>query len=380
MTTDLGRLNTAAARWDGMAGEFKKIEDRYAESVQKLAPGQKWLGSAAGMAQTNFAVTRQEYAAAQTQAKAVAGILREAYTGFTDLKKKVESARKDAVEAGMRVSETGRATFDFDRVEDPAQARLLRRDPGLREAEDSWTAHIAQAVRAVEEFDTAVKQALEAVVVDSNPFDGTFAGFNGSAKPVIPPTGPARSEQKFTDAEKFIFDEMKRNVDSDTVRQLQSLLRKPEWYEFGRNHGNDINAALVMWGVKVAPGQDWDHKPQLQDRYDLRHKDDYFFKQPGQNREVFYDIYSNVHYGYVGRAAGFDPDTLIKGASLGETLLTGDDDHGDQITMRVGMELYDKYGKNMTQEQLRQGIEEAMDRMEQAKREGRDVPQIRATG
>ncbi|MFE4260758.1 polymorphic toxin type 44 domain-containing protein [Streptomyces sp. NPDC056883] len=85
-------------------------------------------------------------------------------------------------------------------------------------------------------------------------------------------------------------------------------------------------------------------------------------------REVFYDIYSNVHYGYVGRAAGFDADTLIKGASLGESLITGDDDQGDQITMRIGIEPYDKYGDTMTEDQLRQGINDAMDKTEQARR------------
>ncbi|MFD4739014.1 polymorphic toxin type 44 domain-containing protein [Streptomyces virginiae] len=177
-------------------------------------------------------------------------------------------------------------------------------------------------------------------------------------------------------AETWIFEEMKRSAKSDTVGQIRSLLDKPEWYEFGRNYGSDINAALTMWGVKVAPGQDWDHKPQFQERYDLQTLDDYYFKQPGTNREVFYDIYSDVHYGYVGRAAGFDADTLIKGASLGETLLTGDDDQGDQITMRVGMDLYDKYGDNLTEEQLRQGINDAMDRMEQAQRNGENVPQV----
>ncbi|WP_260613997.1 polymorphic toxin type 44 domain-containing protein [Streptomyces sp. WAC07061] len=91
-----------------------------------------------------------------------------------------------------------------------------------------------------------------------------------------------------------------------------------------------------------------------------------------------YDIYSSVHYGYAGRAAGFDADTLIKGASLGETLLTWDDDQGDQITMRVGIELYNKYGDNLTEEQLRQGISAAMDQMEQAQRNGENVPQVRS--
>ncbi len=377
MTTDLGILTTAAGKWESMAAELGKVEERYGDTVQQITLGQNWLGISVEEAHTKFATTRREYKSAQTEAKAVAKLLRDAHAGFADLKKNVESARDDAVAAGMAVSTAGRATFDFTRVQDPVEARAVRHDPDLKSVEESWTSHIAAAVRSVDEFDKAVRQALESVVVDGNILDGTIGGFNASASPVIPPTGSARSEQKFTDAEKWIFEEMKRNSKSDTVRQIKSLLDKPEWYEVGRDYGSDITTALAMWGVKVAPGQEWDHKPQLQARYGLQTLDDYYFKQPGTNREVFYDIYSNVHYGYVGRAAGFDADTLIKGASLGETVLTGDDDQGDQITMRVGIDLYDKYGANLTEEQLRQGINDAMDQMERAQRNGEDVPQVR---
>ncbi|MFB9593678.1 hypothetical protein [Streptomyces racemochromogenes] len=351
MTTDLGVLTTAAEKWQSMAADLSKVEERYGETVQKITLGQNWRGFRVEAAQTKFATTRREYKSAQTEAKAVAKLLRDAHTGFADLKKKVESARDDAVAAGMAVSASGRATFDFTRVQDPAQARTLRRDPELKSVEESWTAHITAAVRAVDEFDKAVKQALEAVVVDGNILDGTIGEFNASASPVTPPTGSARSEQKFTDAEKWIFEEMERNVKSDTVGQIRSLLDEPEWYEFVRNYGSDVSAALTMWGVKVAPGQDWDHKPQFQERYDLQ---------------------------TIDSAAGFDADTLIKGASLGETLLTGDDDQGDQITMRVGIELYNNYGDNLTEEQLRQGISAAMDQMEQAQRNGENVPQVRS--
>ncbi|MER5774143.1 hypothetical protein ABT144_07610 [Streptomyces sp. NPDC002039] len=48
-----------------------------------------------------------------------------------------------------------------------------------------------------------------------------------------------------------------------------------------------------------------------------------------------------------------------------------------QITMRVAVALYDKYGDNLTEERLRQGINDAMDQMEQAQRNGENVPQVR---
>src|SRR5262249_3013929 len=132
------------------------------------------------------------------------------------------------------------------------------------------------------------------------------------------------NETRFTGAEQYIFDEMKRNINSDTVKSIRELLREPKWWEFGRDYGSDVTAALAMWAAKGAPGQDWDHKPKLQQRFGLKTKDDFFFQQPGTDRQVYYDIYSNLHYGYVGRAAGLDTKTLIQGASLGE--LTGIND------------------------------------------------------
>lgn len=193
-------------------------------------------------------------------------------------------------------------------------------------------------------------------------------------------TNPAASEKRFTDAEKYIFSEMKTNINSDTVALIKDLNREREWYErAGDDPLGRQTAAMSAWTAKVAPGMDWDHKPKIEEMMGLSSKEDYFFKDPSQDRAVFYDLYSNIHYGYVGRAAGFDPDTLIAGASLGESVLTGEDDYGDQITMNVGMELYDKYGPDLTQEQLHEGIQEAMRRMEEADAAGKDVPQIRST-
>ncbi|WP_406347565.1 hypothetical protein OH787_34480 [Streptomyces sp. NBC_01547] len=60
-----------------MAGELKKVESRYGDSVQKITMGQSWSGISAGAAHTSFAATRYEYSAAQIQAKAIAELLRD---------------------------------------------------------------------------------------------------------------------------------------------------------------------------------------------------------------------------------------------------------------------------------------------------------------
>ncbi|MEU2827538.1 hypothetical protein ABZ667_02530 [Streptomyces lavendulae] len=187
MTTDLGLLTTAAAQWDSMAGELKKVETRYGESVQKITTGPNWTGVSAGAAHSGFTATRYEYAAAQTQAKAIASLLRDAHEGFTDLKKKLESARDDAVAAGMTVSEQGRVAFDYARLT-PAERSAYQHDPdgqkAVTDAVGKWQQHIDDRVRAVSELDQNVRAALSAAVVDSNKdgfgkgADETFNGFN----------------------------------------------------------------------------------------------------------------------------------------------------------------------------------------------------------
>ncbi|MER5810258.1 hypothetical protein ABT143_19055 [Streptomyces sp. NPDC002033] len=187
MNTDLGLLGTAAAKWDSMAGELKKVETRYGESVQKITMGPDWSGVSAGTAHTSFKATRFEYTAAQTQAKAIASLLRDAHEGFTDLKKKLESARADAVAAGMTVSEEGRVAFDYARLT-PSERSAYHHDPdgqkAITEAVGKWQKHLDDRVSAVSELDAHVRAALSAAVVDSNRdafgkgADETFTGFN----------------------------------------------------------------------------------------------------------------------------------------------------------------------------------------------------------
>ncbi|MEV6576150.1 DUF6571 family protein [Streptomyces sp. NPDC051577] len=192
MTTDLGLLTTAADKWDSMAGELKKVESRYGESVQKITMGQSWTGISVGVAHTSFAATRYEYSAAQIQAKAVASLLRDAHSQFTELKKRVESARDDAIaKGGMTVSEQGHVAFDYAKLS-PSERSAYQHDPdgqaSIRTAVTKWQQHIDDSVKAVSEADQGVKIALDAVVVDSNKDafgkgnDETYNGFNAGAQ------------------------------------------------------------------------------------------------------------------------------------------------------------------------------------------------------
>ncbi|MFC7303216.1 WXG100 family type VII secretion target [Streptomyces monticola] len=181
MTTDLSKLTAAAAKWDDMAGEFKKLEDQYQRDVHGVTLGPSWQGQSAQAANARFDTALHEFQAAQKEAKAIASLLRDAHDQFTELRGKVEAARADAIKAGMRVSDQGAVQFDYARA-DEATRRAAQHDPGLRDAEASWAAHIRQAVKAVSDADAGVKIALEAVVIDADTRDGSLNGFNAYAK------------------------------------------------------------------------------------------------------------------------------------------------------------------------------------------------------
>ncbi|MFF7081818.1 hypothetical protein [Streptomyces lavendulae] len=187
MTTDYGRLLTAADKWQSMAEELRKVEERYRDSVQNIHTSGNWAGVSAATALTNFAATRYEYQAAQTQAKATATLLRNGHQQLTELKKSLEAARDDAVKAGMSVSGQGEVAFDYDRLS-AAEKSAARHDPdymtSVRTAEQAWREYIKECVKAVDEADRDLRKDLEAVVKDGpgSKGDGTpGTGFNAQA-------------------------------------------------------------------------------------------------------------------------------------------------------------------------------------------------------
>jgi hypothetical protein len=107
MSADLTALTTAAESWDGMAGEFAKQEKAYRREVHGISMGRGWTGLSATAANARFDVTLKEFAHAQTEAKAIASLLRDAHAQFVEVRGKAEAARRDAVAAGMKVSERG---------------------------------------------------------------------------------------------------------------------------------------------------------------------------------------------------------------------------------------------------------------------------------
>ncbi|SFY50750.1 hypothetical protein [Streptomyces sp. F-1] len=185
LTTDLSTLTTAAERWDGMATEFGKQETAYRRDVHGITMRPTFAGESQQAANALFGVRLTEYQNAQTEAKAIASLLRDAHTQFVDLRKKLEAARDDAIAKGMKVSDQGVVSFDTEKLSQGARTAYVH-DPdyqeSIRKDVAAWQAHIDRCVKDVDDADKGLEVALAAVVKGPDMDDGTGLGFNGKAQ------------------------------------------------------------------------------------------------------------------------------------------------------------------------------------------------------
>lgn len=101
---------------------------------------------------------------------------------------------------------------------------------------------------------------------------------------------------RFDDVLEYMYQEMITNAQSQTVSDIKAALDK-----------DNLLLAYFIWWNAVRSHAMWDHKPKLEEKFGLKKSNDYYFPIRGDTEhEYFYDIWSNIHYGFVGSAAGFD--------------------------------------------------------------------------
>ncbi len=150
---------------------------------------------------------------------------------------------------------------------------------------------------------------------------------------------------RFDQALAYMYQELTTNAQSKDAQAIKDAL----------NNRNQL-LARTLWFNPVAKDHKWDHKPILAKKLGLIKPPDYWFPIRGDSEhEWYYDIWSNIHYGYVGRAAGFDAQTLQDYAASGAPG-TGTNDEGDVLSVQIGIDLWDEYQLTLTQEQLHQAI------------------------
>lgn len=186
----------------------------------------------------------------------------------------------------------------------------------------------------------------------------------------------------------YMADEMNKNAASSDVQEIRRLNQMGNelcpidtWWErmsvatCQEFRGQASLAALMAWASLVRTNGRWDHKPIIAKRFiradsGYQTQENHLYIAPdGKQYAVYYDVWSNIHYGYVGTACGFSPDDLLDGAGLeqiGTDLKAGRlpsrkgtqgglqslDDPDDSAAIKVGIDLYQHNPTRVTAEEL----------------------------
>ncbi|MBA1231887.1 hypothetical protein G7013_19760 [Pseudomonas viridiflava] len=106
---------------------------------------------------------------------------------------------------------------------------------------------------------------------------------------------------------------MKKLLSYDVAEETRKQMPLPWYAQIGATSPQTIGAsngaaAMALFTERVGQDRPWDHKPILAKKYNgvIYHKQGAY--------DYFYDIWSNIHYGYVGRAGGLSESVLLDGA------------------------------------------------------------------
>lgn len=77
----------------------------------------------------------------------------------------------------------------------------------------------------------------------------------------------------------------------------------------------------------------------------------YVFPIVGDANYLYYhDLWGNIHYGYVGRFIGFTEKDVLYGSALNNVRnqVSGSSARDDQLSVQIGVDLYDAYGEHLS--------------------------------
>jgi hypothetical protein len=167
-----------------------------------------------------------------------------------------------------------------------------------------------------------------------------------------------------TDVAGFIYKEMMKNLDHTASKKIRELL------DYGildalvpGKQSLEIGMAMDIWRSMVGNRRPWDHKLVIKQTFGVWASD------AASRRSYKFDIWSNLHYGYIGLSVGFSRWVLLAGAgaaqlkagtsppgywkrrvgSIGDfDFLAAFDDPADQAAIEVGMDLWEDEGRGLT--------------------------------
>ncbi|CAM0553623.1 hypothetical protein EHLJMEHL_03720 [Vreelandella titanicae] len=163
-------------------------------------------------------------------------------------------------------------------------------------------------------------------------------------------------------------DRWRREAESlNSAQRLARNMARPNFMQIERHARR---AALASWARLTMPGGVWDHKqyfdpevaPERARQFATLGITTRQYHHKYQGYEYFYDIWSNIHYGYVGRYIGFSEDALLDGAGLAQYAsditefkwpenrsdtngsgLRRFDDVTDYLSVRLGISMFERF-------------------------------------
>jgi hypothetical protein len=121
---------------------------------------------------------------------------------------------------------------------------------------------------------------------------------------------------------------------------------------------SDNAVMLIQFGLLVHTDGDWDHKPKLKAYF--HEPKEFWTPIRGNSRaeRMRYDIWSNIHYGYVGRSHGI-PRKVLDFAQRHDG---GHNSDADNLSVRIGMDLWDKKRFFLKPRDIQNAIVQNLDR------------------
>jgi RHS repeat-associated protein len=169
-----------------------------------------------------------------------------------------------------------------------------------------------------------------------------------------PPTWPSAPYHRFDRTLDYMYDEMERNSQGNSAKLIKSMLEN-DCFNYPLPYNAQVSAYTNFFTL-TRPGGQWDHKWQLRPLLKMRNgsmADEYFPIRGNEEFEYYFDIWSNIHFGYVGASIGFPtqgleniPDLYNRVHPLLRDLikpLLGSNGPGDVISVKIGIALWESH-------------------------------------
>ena len=166
---------------------------------------------------------------------------------------------------------------------------------------------------------------------------------------------------------KYIVDEIKSNIKSKEAAEIYDYLDYKIYIEkyYDKNSFAPPPDPIVIkeigvakWIAMVDTGKPWDHKPKITNRFKAVTVERYtelgnytrFHYHKYHYHDYYFDVWSNIHFGFVGKYCGFSDSFLLFGSNT-QQMITNlknldffqGDTPADKVSIQLGINLYYTY-------------------------------------